>query len=215
MDQVPDGADFEALIFDWDGTLVDSREVAFAGLARALADCGVTLAPAWYWPRHAIASPDLLVEWGHQFGPLPEPIDAIIGRCRSYVCAAAHSLVINEEVAAIAMAAAARGQRLAIGSNASTDTVAAGLAATGLAKLFPVVVTWSDVPPGRGKPAPDIFLLAAHRLRVKPARCLVYEDASHGVDAALAAGMTAFNVMTGLLKWPSTASGSQADVEDV
>jgi len=192
----PDGTGYDALIFDWDGTLVDSRQVCFDGLARALDDVGVVLDPAWYWPREAIASPDLLVQWELEFGELPEPADEIIVRCRTYVMAAAPSLVVIDENVQIARAAHARGQRLAIGSNASTNTVAAGLGATGLDRLFRTVVTWSDVPAGRGKPAPDIYLLAARQLDVPPGRCLVYEDADAGVAAALAAGMHVFNVRT-------------------
>lgn len=199
---VPDGVGFEALIFDWDGTLVDSRDICFHGLSRALDDVGVALDPDWYWPREAIASPDMLAEWEQQFGPLPEPIVEIIGRCRGYAVAAAPRLVVIDEYARIARAAHARGQRIAIGSNASTDTVAAGLAGTGLGPLFDTVVTWSDVPAGRGKPAPDIFLLAAQRLGARPDRCLVYEDTDAGVAAALAAGMTAFHVRAGALLRP-------------
>jgi HAD superfamily hydrolase (TIGR01509 family) len=194
--RAPDGTGYDALIFDWDGTLVDSRQVCFDGLARALADVGVVLDPAWYWPREAIASPDMLVLWEQHFGPLPEPVDEIIVRCRTYVIAAAPRLVVVDELAQIARAAQARGQRLAIGSNSSTNTIAAGLAATGLNKVFATVVTWSDVPAGRGKPAPDIFLLAAQKLGVQPERCLVYEDADAGVTAARAAGMDVFNVRT-------------------
>jgi beta-phosphoglucomutase-like phosphatase (HAD superfamily) len=81
---------------------------------------------------------------------LPEPVDEIIVRCRTYVMAAAPRLVVIDENVRIARAAQARGQRLAIGSDASTNTVAAGLAATGLDTLFRTVVTWSDVPAGRG-----------------------------------------------------------------
>jgi beta-phosphoglucomutase-like phosphatase (HAD superfamily) len=113
----PDGAGYEALIFDWDGTLVDSREICFHGLARALADVDVVLDPRWYWPREAIASPDILVLWEQEFGPLPEPIDEIIVRCRTYVMAAAPHLVIIDEYARIARAARSHGQRLAIGAN--------------------------------------------------------------------------------------------------
>lgn len=198
----PDGTGYGALIFDWDGTLVDSREICFAGLSRALADVGVILDPHWYWPREAIASPDLLVIWEQQFGPLPEAVDEIIVRCRTYVMAAADQLVVLDDHVRIAKEARARGQRLAIGSNSSTNTVAAGLAATGLGHLFDAVVTWSDVPAGRGKPAPDIFLLAAQQLNVLPQQCLVYEDADAGVEAALAAGMTSYNVRTGQLYRP-------------
>lgn len=202
---LPDGSGFDALIFDLDGTLVDSREVCFQGLARAMADVGVTLTPEWYWPRQAIASPEMLILWGQEFGRLPEPIDEIIARCREYVQAAAPDLVVIEPVAEVARAARQRGQRLAVGSNSSTNTVAAGLAATGLDSLFDVVVTWSDVPQGRGKPEPDIFLLAAEGLNTDPERCLVFEDADIGVTAALAAGMTAYNVQTNTLHVPPPA----------
>jgi HAD superfamily hydrolase (TIGR01509 family) len=200
--KAPNGVGYDALIFDWDGTLVDSREICFDGLARALADVGVRLDSQWYWPHEAIASPDMLLLWEQEFGPLPEPIDEIIVRCRSYVMKAAPQLRVVDANVRIARAARARGQRLVIGSNSSTNTVAAGLAATGLDALFDTVVTWSDVAAGRGKPAPDIFLLAAQRLQAEPQRCLVYEDADAGVAAALAAGMTAYNVRTGLLQHP-------------
>ncbi|MEV6527627.1 HAD family phosphatase [Longispora sp. NPDC051575] len=196
LSQPPDGSEYAALIFDWDGTLVDSRVVCFEALARAMADAGVTLDPSWYWPRQAVASPDLLKVWESEFGALPQPTGEIIDRCRIYVQAAAHQLKVVDHVVDIARAAHARGQRLAIGSNASTDTVAAGLQGTGLRTLFDVVVTWSDVPPGRGKPAPDIFLLAASKLGVAPGRCLVYEDAEIGIEAAVAAGMSAYDVNT-------------------
>lgn len=196
---VPDGRAYEALIFDWDGTLVDSSEVCFAALARAMADVGVKLDPDWYWPRQAIASPDLLLVWEQEFGRLPESIDEVIGRCRRYVRTAAPDLRVIDDVVLVARAARQRGQRLGIGSNSSGSVVAAGLEATGLAALFDVVVTWSDVPQGRGKPEPDIFLLAAQRLDAKPADCLVYEDTEAGVAAAISAGMTAYNVQTGIL----------------
>ena len=206
----PDGIAYEALIFDWDGTLVDSRGVCFDALTQAMADAGAYLDPAWYWPRQAIASPDMLIEWETEFGRLPQPIEEIIHRCRAYVQAAAGDLKVLEEQAEIARAARGRGQRLAIGSNASTNTVTAGLAATGLDVLFNAVVTWSDVPRGRGKPAPDIFLLAAQRLGVSPGRCLVYEDAEIGVDAALAAGMSVYNVQTMRLSAPPVATVNQS-----
>ncbi|MEV4872808.1 HAD-IA family hydrolase [Streptomyces syringium] len=66
------------------------------------------------------------------------------------------------------------------------------LSATGLEGLFDVVVTREDV--ARGKPAPDLFTEAARRLGVRPARCLVVEDADEGLAAARAAGMDAVDV---------------------
>lgn len=203
---VPDGKAYRALIFDWDGTLVDSNDVCFTALARAMADAGAQLDPGWYWPRQAMASPDMLLVWEREFGHLPEPVDDIVRRCRRYVRAAAHDLRVIDDVALVAHLARQRGQRLGIGSNSSDSVVAAGLEATGLAALFDAVVTSSDVPRGRGKPEPDIFLLAARRLDAEPADCLVFDDTDMGVAAALSAGMTAYHVRTGVLSTPIGAA---------
>ncbi|NLV30037.1 MAG: HAD-IA family hydrolase [Acidobacteria bacterium] len=56
-------------------------------------------------------------------------------------------------------------------------------------RIFSSVVTGDDPAVGRGKPAPDIFLLAARTVGADPGRCLVFEDSPAGVAAALAAGM--------------------------
>ena len=68
------------------------------------------------------------------------------------------------------------------------------LTITALDELFKIVVTPRDVAPGRGKPAPDMFLLAAKKMGVEPTRCLVFEDAELGIQAALAAGMQVVRV---------------------
>ena len=68
------------------------------------------------------------------------------------------------------------------------------LEATGLTGLFEIIITPHDVGPGRGKPAPDMFLLAAERMGVAPRECVVFEDAEPVVQAALAAGMAVVRV---------------------
>ncbi len=76
---------------------------------------------------------------------------------------------------------------MAVGSSAPRENVAAGIDGLGVRDQFSAVVTGSDVQ--RGKPDPQIFLAAAQRLGVPPARCVVIEDAPVGVAAAAAAGM--------------------------
>jgi HAD superfamily hydrolase (TIGR01509 family) len=88
------------------------------------------------------------------------------------------------------------GMPLAVGSSGPRDNVALALAKLGILQYFGAVVTGDDVT--RGKPAPDIFLLAAARLRVDPWTCVVIEDAEQGVEAALAAGMRVVAVTTSL-----------------
>ena len=68
----------------------------------------------------------------------------------------------------------------------------ASLGALGLLDKFDILVCAEDYK--RGKPAPDAFLLAAERLGVAPADCLVFEDTDLGIEAATAAGMVSVKV---------------------
>jgi mannitol-1-/sugar-/sorbitol-6-phosphatase len=83
--------------------------------------------------------------------------------------------------------------RVAIGTSCTAPLARARLVAAGLP--VPAVFVTSDQV-ARGKPAPDTFLLAAERLGVDPAACLVFEDAPAGIAAARAAGMTVWAVTT-------------------
>ena len=88
----------------------------------------------------------------------------------------------------------AAGLRLAVGSSGHPENIALALDELGLAGLFEVVVDGHDVT--RGKPDPQVFLLAAERLGVAPAACAVVEDAPSGIAAARAAGMVAIGLTT-------------------
>jgi beta-phosphoglucomutase len=79
------------------------------------------------------------------------------------------------------------GVRQAIGSSAPAENIEFTLHALGATSLFDATVTRWEV--AAGKPAPDIFLLAAEKLRIGASRCFVLEDAPPGIEAALAAGM--------------------------
>jgi beta-phosphoglucomutase len=94
-------------------------------------------------------------------------------------------------------ALAADGFRVAIGSSGPPENVALVLEQFTAGRRIDAVVTGADVK--RGKPDPQVFLLAADRLGVPPASCAVVEDAVHGVTAALRAGMAAI-ALTGTLE---------------
>ncbi len=87
---------------------------------------------------------------------------------------------------------------MSVASGSEPETVRACLTNTGLITLFQTIITPRDVQPGRGKPAPDMFLLAAERMGVRPEDCLVFEDGNSGIQAAKAAGMEAVFVARGL-----------------
>ena len=74
------------------------------------------------------------------------------------------------------------------------------LSHTGLLPMFPIIITPKDVQ--HGKPAPDMFLLAAEKMAVDPARCIVFEDGRSGAIGAQAAGMKVVWVsQEGALSW--------------
>lgn len=81
----------------------------------------------------------------------------------------------------------AAGAAVALATSAPELNVVHTLGETGLTERFSVIVRGDQV--GRGKPAPDVFLAAADRLGLPPARCLVFEDAPMGITAARAAAM--------------------------
>src|SRR5687767_1816591 len=83
---------------------------------------------------------------------------------------------------------------MALATSAPEPNVIHMLGELGLAGAFPVIVRGDQVP--RGKPAPDVFLEAARRLNVRPADCLVFEDAPMGIEAAHAAGMPVVGLTT-------------------
>jgi beta-phosphoglucomutase len=86
------------------------------------------------------------------------------------------------------------GWKLAVGSSGPPENVDMALDRLGKRDLFDAVVTGMDVT--RGKPDPQVFLLAAKRLGVPPPRCIVIEDARPGVAAAHAAGMAAVGLVS-------------------
>ena len=87
-----------------------------------------------------------------------------------------------------------RGVKLAVGSSGPLENVNLILDSGGIRQYFQAIVHGGEV--ARGKPAPDVFLLAAERLGLPAARCTVIEDAPAGIRAAVAAGMIPIAVAT-------------------
>jgi beta-phosphoglucomutase-like phosphatase (HAD superfamily) len=101
-------------------------------------------------------------------------------------------------VAAIFDDADAAGLKTAVASSSGIDWVGPFLDQHGLTGRLQAVCTRGDVT--QVKPAPDLFLLAAERMGVPPARCLVFEDSPNGLRAAHAAGMWAIAVPNALTR---------------
>jgi beta-phosphoglucomutase-like phosphatase (HAD superfamily) len=160
---------YEALIMDWDGTLVDSQPLNYVCLAAALAPYGVMLDQGWYRDRLGASGDDLLAELG-----ATASFEAVLQRCGELIIQQIGGLQPFAKVVGWVERGRALGLRCAVASGGGDEVVRAGLAATGLERLFDVVVTRPDAE--RGKPAPDLFLVAAAKLDIAPGRCLVVED---------------------------------------
>ena len=175
-----------AVIFDCDGTLVDSEPLARTAWERSLLPYGYALTDAdaeasvgLPYPRvHAYfaaraALPAAEAFWTEFTSELFTLIDS--------------DLVPFPDAIAAAHALRARGVPLAVASSSPRERLERTLGRAGLLDAFDVVVSGDEVE--HGKPAPDMFLLAASRLGVAPQTCVVVEDSPPGVQAGIAAGM--------------------------
>lgn len=182
---------FDALVFDCDGTLVDSAPAHLHSMQQALASLGLTMDPEWYSTRHGLGPDDLLDAYQADF-----KIESLV-REDFYEAVNATFLAnlhLIEEIQAVADVARHwfGVVPMAVASNGVRKNVEATLVATRLRPLFYTIVTAGEVQ--RAKPAPDVYLEAAHRMRVRPERVVVFEDSNEGLEAASRAGMRAFDI---------------------
>ena len=184
-------APFELIVFDCDGVLVDSERLSIRVDAVYLEQLGWPMSQAEIIERFVGKSDaDMRAVIEHHLGgPIPPDIDAEFERVYRDTFEAELQPVdgIVEALDAISGA----GTPICVASSGGHPKIRRSLALTGLTGYFDDrIFSASDVT--RGKPAPDLFLLAAERLGAAPSRCAVVEDSVYGVDAALAAGMRAF-----------------------
>jgi len=120
-------------------------------------------------------------------------LDAMAVRCKEL----ANELMkdgpdLIEPVVNIARQAHTNKIPIAVASSGIKPTVTGHLKGHGIIDLFQAIVTCEDVK--QGKPAPDLYLLAAHKLGVDPNKCVAYEDAELGMESARRAGMAVVDV---------------------
>jgi HAD superfamily hydrolase (TIGR01509 family) len=182
--------DFRAYLFDCDGTIVDSMPLHYIAWKTALAE----------W--NCIYEEDLFYLWGgkptreiisdlNEMQGLAMPVEAVAVRKEDVYFELLPQLKAIPEVLELIEAEQGR-IPFAVVSGGRRDSVTRSLTATGLLDRFETIVGSEDYV--NSKPAPDAFLMAAERLGVAPADCLVFEDTDLGIAAATAAGMSSVKI---------------------
>lgn len=192
---------FQAVIFDMDGTILDTESLFRTIAFEICSDLGFELNDVVYsamvGSSHERTNQLLIEAFGAAF-----PYPMFDERCRVTMNARAHGGV-PVKPGARELLGELHGRKipLAVATSSRSPHAQTHLAAVGLLDLFDTIVTRDDVV--NAKPHPEPFLLAATRLGVDPRHCLALEDSPTGVQAAHAAGMQ--TIMVPDLVHPSPA----------
>jgi beta-phosphoglucomutase len=180
-----------AAIFDLDGTLVDSYDAHYEAWRLISARHGVEVTIDEYYSHFGRRNEDLLRECWLRAGRGELTLDEIKEldheKEAQYRALVTHRFPAMEGARDVVYALRAAGFRTAVGSSGPPENVARAIEGLELEGAFDAIVTGRDVV--RCKPDPECFLLAAARVGVEPARCVVFEDAPAGIIAAKSAGM--------------------------
>ena len=180
-----------AAIFDFDGTLVDTLHLHFQAYRQAFAEAGISLSWLDFYKNIG----------GNARETIPRLLD---GRDCSRSVAELHARkkqIVNEIFADAPITILETAKLLpllqgsiamALASSGSRAGIEILLERLNWNQYFQVVVAGEDAL--RGKPSPDLFLIAAERLGAEPAKCIVFEDTDAGLAAAASAGMESFDV---------------------
>jgi len=188
---IPPG-DFAGYIFDLDGTLIDTMPLHYRAWDAAIRSAGLqgSLDEDLFYSLGGVPTVRVAELIGQHYGMKLDPKRVFHEKEALFLELQADAQLIKPVVDFARQASISH--PMAIASGGTRDIVNRSLELAGIGALFKAVVTADDVV--HGKPAPDMFLLAARLLGVDPTRCLVFEDAEPGIKAALAAGMKVVRV---------------------
>ncbi len=176
----------QAVVFDMDGLMLDSERALLGCLAQAGSEAGHDLPEDFL--LSLIGSSDAVTRQRISDRIGAGAVDALLHDSYArYDDVVAAGVPHRPGIIDLLDTLAAHGVPRAVATSTRRPLALRKLESAGLLRYFEHVATSSDV--AHAKPAPDIYLLAAHKLGVEPAHCLALEDSPTGVRAALAAGM--------------------------
>ncbi len=191
--------DFQAYLFDCDGTIADSMPLHYTAWSRALGEWGCPFPEHLYyqWGGRPIA--DIIASLNQQHG-LAMPVEAVAIRKEDYYYEILSQLTAVPEV--LEHIHRAHGKiPFAIVSGSTRESVTASLRILNFLDKFDTLVCAGDYK--NSKPHPEPFLIAASRLNVRPEHCLVFEDTDMGIASATAAGMASVKVPPSSTRTPA------------
>ncbi len=188
---------FEAAIFDWDGTLADTREVIVISFRRALSEVGCKVDDEFVERRMGIGAAETFREILRSKGILFD--EKFIGRLvdRKSIIEIELSGQVELFEGAIELLEALQGKvKVSLASMNNQSVIKHMLRAMDLEKYFQRVLTAESIT--HSKPNPEIFLKTAKALKASPEQCVVFEDSIFGVKAAKVGNMGCIAVTTGV-----------------
>lgn len=178
----------KAIIFDFDGLLVNTEELRELSIRNFLMAKGKRFKVRDYIALMKTTSDETAMFLKKKF-ELNESIAEITSQRRNFFEELFESrLVLMEGVGVFLRKLRSFNLKKGIASGRNKKDVFDGLTRLGIIDSFEVIITAEDV--NKLKPDPEGYLLAAKKLRVSPGECIAFEDTPHGIEAAKMAGMT-------------------------
>jgi len=199
---------FDAIIFDHDGTLIDTESPDFEACKMLCQELGLTLTLE-YWAERIVGRMDgydSFFEELAQASPNGDTPADLWERLKALWQVTFEDVQLMPGVTQLLPQLQAAGYSLGVATASDRAWANRWLGNFNLLPYFKVIATNNDIT--HNKPAPDVYLFAADQLGIKPERCLVFEDSVAGMESAKAAGMTVIAVPNHLTK---TLDFSRAD----
>ncbi|EPX84204.1 haloacid dehalogenase superfamily, subfamily IA, variant 3 with third motif having DD or ED [Rubellimicrobium thermophilum DSM 16684] len=183
---------YDAVVFDLDGTLIDTESLCNAAGVEACAALGLPVSGEFFESLAGIDDRTRVQLIGEHVGTAVDLSAFLAAWDRLCIERFAQGIPLKPGAIELLEQIAAAGIPLALATSSRRGPAEDKLRMAGLARHFRTVVTFDDV--AAPKPAPDAYLLAVDRLGVPPARALAFEDSETGARAAHAAGLTVVQV---------------------
>ncbi len=191
---ITDFSAYKGLIFDLDGTLIDSMPWHTKAWITVCAEHGFSIDPNIIYQLGGMASRNIVLKFKNEGKDVGE-VDDFVARKVELYREHIHEVQLFAPVADILRQAKARGQKCAVGTGTQRINAEDILRIHHLDALIDAVITADDVQ--KHKPAPDTFLAAAAAMGLQPQECLVFDDGPVGLAAARAGGMDCVEVLNG------------------